>query len=454
MKKLYSIEVINDCTNTIYLPADASIPSNLKRAAFGTMKVEAFIAVQKFGGNVIRISEDLIQALKIPPTLPILHVFYDKDVLYIGPLVGIFTSGFSSVEVKPIGERTIIFSKLLAVQNTAGVTAFLFGAQHIDWDKGTINGLFYHDGWKRFEVPFPDVIYDRIPNRRTESLPKIKKVKYRLQQEYMIPWYNPGFFNKLDIYERLLQENSIADFLPETLPFTSFSVVERMLSNYGHIYIKPKNGSLGKGIYQVIYNKKDENYYTRFKEPSGEKRLLKFDTLEKLIQHITAKTNINNLLVQQGIHLMRSEKKPIDFRVHTNKNKQGKWEVTAIAAKIAGAGSATTHMNSGGIVKSIDELLDVDKDKEQLKEKLINSALRISKTLEKYTEGTIGEIGFDIGVDRKGRVWLFEANSKPGRSIFKHSSLKKGDLLTRRMSLEYAIYLYEQSIKKPEDIFK
>jgi len=454
MKKLYSIEVIDDCTNTIYLPADAVIPRNLNRVAFGTIKVNASITVQKFGGNVVRISEDLFQALKIPPTSPVLHVFFDDEVLYFGPLVGIFTSGFSAVEVRPIGDRTIIFSKLLAVQNTAGVTAFLFGAQHINWEKGTINGLFYHDGWKRFEVPFPDVIYDRIPNRRIEGLPKIKKVKERLQQEYLIPWYNPGFFNKLDIYERLLQEDSIADFLPETLPFTSFSVVERMLSNYGHIYIKPKNGSLGKGIYQVIYNKKDANYYTRFKEPSGEKRLLKFDTLEKLVQHITAKANISSLIVQQGIHLMRSEKKPIDFRVHTNKNKQGIWEVTAIAAKIAGTGSATTHMNSGGIVKSIDELLDLDNDKELLKEKLNGSALRISKTLEKYTEGTIGEIGFDIGIDRKGRVWLFEANSKPGRSIFKHRSLKKDDLLTRRMSLEYAIYLYEQSIKKPEDIFK
>ncbi|MED3965555.1 YheC/YheD family endospore coat-associated protein [Niallia taxi] len=454
MKKLYSIEVIDDCENTILLPADASIPANLKRAAFGTIKADCSIALQKFGGNVVRISKDLLQTLKIPPVSPVLHVFFKGDILYLGPLVGIFTSGFGSGEAKPIGDRSIIFSKLLAVQNTAGVTAFLFGAQHINWDAGTINGLFYHDGWKRFEVPFPDVIYDRIPNRRTENMPKIKRVKERLQKDYLIPWYNPGFFNKLDIYERLLQENSIADFLPETLPFTSFSIVERMLGNYGHIYIKPKNGSLGKGIHQVIFDKKDQNYYMRFKEQSGEKRLLKFDTLEKLVQHITAKQNISNLIVQQGIHLMRSEQKPVDFRVHTNKNKQGIWEVTAIAAKIAGAGSATTHMNSGGIVKAVDELTDLDKDQELLKEKLISSALKISKSLEKHTEGTIAEIGFDIGIDRKGRVWLFEANSKPGRSIFKHSSLKKDDLLTRRLSLEYAVFLHEQSIKKPEDIYR
>lgn len=128
MKKLYSIEVIDDCENTILLPADASIPANLKRVAFGTIKVECSIALQKFGGNVVRISEDLLQTLKIPPVSPVLHVFFEGDILYLGPLVGIFTSGFGSGEVKPIGDRSIIFSKLLAVQNTAGVTAFLFGA--------------------------------------------------------------------------------------------------------------------------------------------------------------------------------------------------------------------------------------------------------------------------------------------------------------------------------------
>ncbi|MEK1830725.1 YheC/YheD family protein [Priestia megaterium] len=38
--------------------------------------------------------------------------------------------------------------------------------------------------------------------------------------------------------------------------------------------------------------------------------------------------------------------------------------------------------------------------------------------LEQELNGLIGELGFDFGVDYQGNVWLFEANSKPGRSIF------------------------------------
>jgi len=454
MQKIYPIELITDTTQTIYIPSDYVTTSELKMVAFGTMKKGAIIKRHTKWRNTVGISQDLLDDLHFPSANSSVHLFSNMDTLYLGPLVGIFTSGFSTIKVRPIGDRSILFSKLLSVQKTVGVIAFLFGEQHINWDSGTINGLFYENGWKKVEVPFPNVVYDRIPNRRIENLNKIKRVKNRLQKEYLIPWYNPSFFNKLDIYERLLQEDSISDYLPETHPFTSISVIERMLSNFGNVFIKPKNGSLGKGIFQVIYDKKEGYYYTRYKDTDEGNKLIKFDHLEALINYIFEDQDPSHYLVQQGIHLIRVDKKPIDFRIHTNKNKEGIWETTAIAAKIAGSGSVTTHMNNGGIVKAIEELENMDLTPEEMKEKLQKASLQISTALEKQVEGNIGEIGFDLGIDRRGRVWLFEANSKPGRSIFKHPLLKKCDLDTRRKSLEYAIYLMKQSTNSLEDILQ
>ncbi|MFT8320740.1 MAG: YheC/YheD family protein [Bacillus sp. (in: firmicutes)] len=455
MKKHYPIEITANSSNVISIPNDCEIALPLQKVSFGSIKIDAIVKKQDSKKNSISISQDLAKSLQLPIESSAVHLFFDHDTLYIGPLIGIFTSGFSSIKVKPIGERTLIFSKLLSVQKTAGVIAFLFGEQHINWETSTINGLFYCDGgWKTMEVPFPNVVYDRIPNRKSEKQARIKIAKNRLQNDYSIPWYNPGFFNKLDIYERLLQDHSISDYLPETQAFTSFSTVERMLSNFGHVYIKPKNGSLGKGIYQVIYDKTENNYYVRFKDNDGENRLQKFESLEKLMNHTFSKKNISNFIIQQGIFLIRSDNKPIDFRIHTNKNKFGQWEVTAIAAKIAGTGSVTTHMNNGGMIKSIEELDEINMETVEIKDKLSTAALKISAALEKQLKGIVGEIGFDIGIDRKGRVWLFEANSKPGRSIFKYPSLKKYDVLTRRLSLEYAVFLMEKRIKKPEDIYR
>ena len=454
MKKLYPIEIITNSENTVYLPTDFKASTHLNKIALGALSKDATIQQHKKTRNTVGITSDLFKNLLFPSSTSNVHLFADEETLYIGPLVGIFTSGFSTIKVRPIGERSILFSKLLSVQKTVGVIAFLFGEQHINWEAGTINGLFYEDGWKSAEVPFPNVVYDRIPNRRIENLHKIQGVKNRLQKEYSIPWYNPGFFNKLDIYERLLQDDSISDYLPETHALTNFTVIERMLSNFGNVYIKPKNGSLGKGIYQLLYDKKDGYYYTRFKDLEQGNRLMKFDHLEALINHLFENQNLSHYIVQQGIHLIRSEKKSVDFRVHTNKNKDGNWEMTAIAAKIAGAGSVTTHLNNGGTVKAIEELADTELQSDEMIHKLTNAALQLSKALENQMEGYIGEIGFDLGLDRKGRVWLFEANAKPGRSIFKHPSLRKFDLETRRKSLEYAVYLMDQSIKSLEDIYQ
>lgn len=308
MKKLYPIEIITDSENTVYLPTDFETTTNLKILAFGATSKEATIKKHRKTRNTVGISSDLFKDLFFPSATSNVHLFIEQETLYVGPLVGIFTSGFSTIKVRPIGDRSILFSKLLSVQKTVGVVAFLFGEQHINWEKGTINGLFYEDGWKPIEVPFPNVVYDRIPNRRIENLNKIQAVKKRLQKEYSIPWYNPGFFNKLDIYERLLQDDSISDYLPETHALTNFSVIERMLSNFGNVYIKPKNGSLGKGIYQLLYDKKDGHYYTRFKDIDQGNRLMKFDHLEALINHLFENQNLSHYIVQQGIHLIRSEK--------------------------------------------------------------------------------------------------------------------------------------------------
>lgn len=455
MKKQYQVEILHDISRQVYIPNVDNLGTQLSRIAFGTKSIEAKIDKQPTGKEVISLSKDIAEELRFPELKVPLHIFNDNETLFIGPLVGIFTSGFTPFPIRPIGERSLFFAKLLSVNKTVGAIPFVFGEQHIDWEQGIINGLFYHQsGWKSFEVPFPNVIYDRLPNRKSERKAEQNNVKERLQTEYLIPWYNPGFFNKLDVYDRLIQEEAIAKLLPETYPFVSFSEIERMLGQYGHVYIKPINGSLGLGIHQILYNKENGYYYCRFRNEHGENKLLKYNSLEGLMNHVFAGKKLNRMLVQQGIHLIRKEQRPIDFRIHTNKNDNGDWVVTAFAAKVAGAGSVTTHVKSGGAIKTLAEVFPSSEEQKLAETKLSNAALLLSKALEENMEGIIGEIGFDLGLDRKGNVWLFEANSKPGRSIFKHPELKEFDFLTRKLSLAFAVFLTERAITRPEEVFR
>ncbi|NKE05628.1 YheC/YheD family protein [Mesobacillus selenatarsenatis] len=455
MRKKYPIEIISHSKQLVFVPADLILTNPINKIAFGNKVVDVTCAPHPKGKNVVVLSNDVQKELSMPDLSISLHLFIDQNTLFIGPLIGILTSGFTPFPLRPIGERSMFFAKLLSVNKTVGALPFVFGEEHIDWDQGLIDGYFFVDGgWMKIKVPFPNVVYDRLPNRRTERKSELRSLKSRMQADYLIPWYNPGFFSKLDVFERLQQDDRAAEYLPETHQFSSFSVIERMLSNYGNVYVKPANGSLGLGIHQILFDKYNGYYYCRYRDQEGINKLTKFESLEKLMKKIFHKRNLSQMIVQQGISLLRSEKRLIDFRVHTNKDEYGVWQVAAIAAKIAGQGSVTTHVNNGGVVKSLDELFEDRTERELYEEKLSEAALILSSILEKNMEGIIGELGFDFGIDKSGKVWLFEANSKPGRSIFKHPKLKNFDLLTRKLSLSFGIFLAEKAITAPEDIFK
>ncbi|HEY2420366.1 MAG TPA: YheC/YheD family protein [Neobacillus sp.] len=454
MRRRYSLEVAQNDQQIVFCPPMIVKNNIIKKLAFGSKSIAVEVLPHPEKSDRFVISKAIQEKLQYPNLDIPIHIFIDHSVLVLGPLVGIFTAGFTPDPQQPIGERSHFFSKLLSVNKTVGALPFVFGEQHIDWEQGTINGYFYHkDVWQTFVVPFPNAIYDRLPNRRSEGNPRLIKAKNRLQLDYLIPWYNPGFFNKLDIYERLYQDSSVINYLPETHPFTSFSMMETMLSDYGHIYIKPKNGSLGLGVHQIIYDKHQGDYYCRYQDENGMNRLRKFTTLERLFKSVFANQKLDRMLVQQGIHLLRTEMRSVDFRVHTNKDDIGVWHVTAIAAKIAGLGSVTTHMRNGGEIKTIEEIFPKE-ECEVYTKKLSTAALLLSKALDQNIDGIIGEIGFDFGIDRNGDVWLFEANSKPGRSIFSHPELKEFDLLTRKLSIAFAIFLTEQALLHPEELFK
>lgn len=454
MRKRYTIEIAENSHLVVYCPQELLKDNVIKKIAFGCKAIDADFRPHPKENNEIVISKEIQKLLLFPDFAIKLHVFIEQQVLNIGPLVGIFTAGFTPFPHQPIGNRTNFFSKLLSVKANVGAIPFVFGERHINWEMGTISGYFYHENhWQSMEVPFPHVIYDRIPNRKSERNPKLVKVKETLQKDYLIPWYNPGFFSKLDIYERLQQDKSVAAYLPETHPFTSFSVIEDMLSKYGHIYLKPINGSLGLGVHQILYDKIQDEYYCRYQDRDGSNRLRKFSSLEGLFQTVFANRSLDKMLVQQGIHLLRQEQRPIDFRIHSNKDDAGVWHVTALAAKLAGLGSVTTHARSGGEIKTLSELFQQE-ECQLYTEKLVQAALLLSNSLSNNMEGIIGEVGFDLGIDKHGDVWLFEANSKPGRSIFSHPELKEFDKLTCKLSLAFAVFLTEQTILHPEDDIK
>ncbi|WP_171016698.1 YheC/YheD family protein [Pseudalkalibacillus caeni] len=441
-----------DSSNTLFVPEtlfetwteQRTFPDHL---SFGSKT--AFCKIDTIPGKkeALLLSADLWNILGLPYEFPV-HLFQKGKSLHIGPLIGIYTAGFTSDLLRPVGDRSLFFAKQVSASKHTGGYAFVFGSHLINWDSGTIKGYFHtKKGWQQAEVPMPNVIYERLPNRKTEQADITQEVLQKLKKDYFIPLFNPGFFDKWDLYEKLKDDQHAIPYLPETRTAPEVKDIRSMLNIYEHVYLKPARGSLGIGIQQIIKPQNDYYYYCRFRK-DDENRLRKYKSLPQLLANQFPEGLLSQLLVQQGIHLIRKDHRPIDFRVHTNKNKYGNWEVSTIAAKIAGTGSLTTHLSYSGEVKTIPELAkEIDLQKEVF-DNLQSAALTLSHIIERKTNGIVGEIGFDFGVDKSGKVWLFEANSKPGRAIFKHPHLQKEEARTRILPLEFALFLSEASILK------
>jgi hypothetical protein len=440
------LQIENNKRNTVIIPATLlSNRSSCKQIAFGKKVVEC--QIETSNETTLQISSDLYSELNLPFEQQI-HLFINGDTLHIGPLVGIFTAGFTGSNLRPIGERSLLFAKYLAAAKYAGVLPFVFGVHQINWKKKKIEGFFHTEkGWVKKNVPFPNVIYDRLPNRRTEKFPTIKKVKKRLIEKDNIPWFNPGFLDKWTIHELALKNEKLKSHFPQTILSPTIVNIQQILNQYESCYLKPANGSLGYGIYQII--KKDNLYYCRYRNRQ-ENRLRRFTSLEKLIEVQFFEADLKTYICQQAINLQTYEGKPYDFRIHTNKDSQGNWIVSAIAAKVAGEGSVTTHISSGGQVKTIAELFTPTKLSNKITEQLEQFTLSLSEYLDQEIAGNIGEIGYDIGMDSDGQIWVFEANSKPGRSIFSHAALAQSELQTRTLPFQYCLYLLADSLQNEE----
>ncbi|WP_157951005.1 YheC/YheD family protein [Peribacillus acanthi] len=412
------------------------------KACFGGRTMEVNISFHP--SSEIIISSTLAKVFGIPLYPYEIHVFSIGNTVYIGPLIGIFTTDTDFLHNRDEKRNRLYFARILLAARKSGCIAFLFDSSSIDWEKKLIKG--YSFDRKQFfpsSFPFPNVVYDRVQSRRDEEKQSLLVVKRRFQDELAIPWYNPGFFNKLDVHHCLLDLEETSPFLPETYPLQSYSQIEYLLSKFGKAIIKPINGSLGSNIFLLMYDRKNNYYYCRYRNQKGENKLQRFPTIESLVDQVIGMGAFEDKIVQQGIGLITFEGRKLDFRVHTNKNQKGEWVVSIIAVKVSGHGCVTTHVHSGGEVRTIEETFP---HSEQIKivSSLSHAALALSRGLEQSMQGIIAEIGFDFGMDKDGNVWMFEANSKPGEIIFHHPKLTQKLNVPVQYCFDYGIFLSEK----------
>lgn len=406
----------------------------------GSKSASVGLKLIKKAGNHLHVPHSIMSQLRIPKLGTSMVVSNNGKDIRIGPLIGILTSVMAS-GTAPFGSRTGFLREFMRAGSDKSFY-FGFSPSDVNWSQETVQGIFPRSegGWVRKTVPLPDVVYNRLPSRKAEKMASMNNFKQRFVRKG-IPLFNWAFYEKWDVYN-LLEGTDAFRHVPESHINPSSGQIKEMLDKHKFIYLKPTGGSLGIGIYRVTYNPK-RGYYARFRR-SGKNVLLRFSRFDSLMSMLNrSNAKLNHYVAQQGIRLIEIDNCPIDFRFHLTKNINNQWVVAGIGAKKAGKGSVTTHVRSGGQLMTPDQVLRqiFGSRAEQVLNNAKETAIKLAEALERNDKHTLGELGFDLGIDQNEHIWMFEANSKPGRSIFKHPALKGEGKAALKHVYDYCLYL-------------
>ncbi|GLX67963.1 YheC/YheD family protein [Paenibacillus glycanilyticus] len=363
-----------------------------------------------------------------------LYAYRQDDMIRLGPVVGVV---MNSSKIQSIGNHF-----LRSQTPKLPMLLYKFIPSDIKWASRKVNGTLLarkKNQWRKALVPFPDVIFNQIKSRKAYQTPLYKRF-FKYMDSLDTKMFNHNYFDKGEMYELISNDSQLKAYLPLSYVSPGIDQIEELLRITPSVFLKPLKGSGGRGIYKVSKKIGTAPYLCEAK--FGNVHIRKsYASLSLLLSHHIQK--LSSYLVQQGVDLMRYGPDLFDLRVQLNKNGENDWVVTAIGANINHPSKITTH---GGWVKTGTYVLNeaFQERAPDIESKVLSVSKRIGYVLEKGYGHELGDLGIDLGVDRDGRVWIFEANSAPGRHIFKHRLLKPMQRVSDQTMMAYCHYLFRK----------
>lgn len=281
-------------------------------------------------------------------------------------------------------------------------------------------------------VPEREVLPRAIHNRTFAVTAQQRRALRRLRR--LTHLFNPqNRQSKYKIYKIL--EGRLAAHLPRTRPF-SLQALRAMMKTHDSIYVKPRHGSVGKG---VLHAKKLSGGLWRIRYGGGSRKLRPGAACAAIVRIARGRPHI----VQQGIPLARYRGRPFDFRVTVQRGGGGAWQVTGMFGKVAKAGRHVTNLARGGTAMKPEPLLaSCFSHPKDVKAEIERVALAAAQRTAEKLPG-IADLGLDIGVDAKGHPYIIEINFRDQRYGFAKAKMMRTLYAVYETPVRYAKRLAE-----------
>lgn len=286
---------------------------------------------------------------------------------------------------------------------------FYFTPDDVDLNALKINGQFLIKGeWIHRKTSFPDVIDNAPMKKRYEFV-------YSVLSEYSF-LTTKRIGTKKEVFRKLERNGGFEDVL---IPYSLVeyeSEIKPMLNEYKSVLLKPVSSNQGRNIY--VIEKTKRGYRVLTDSTSREYSEDGFSVF--FSQTISDRTYI----CQPFIESKTKEGHPFDVRIHTRKNSEGNWSTVKIYPRIGIGKSITSNISQGGGTSPINSFLEAQFGGKwrDVKRNLNQLSKSFPKRFQAMYDYSLDGLGIDLGIDKSGKLWLFEVNTYAGQEYFKAES--------------------------------
>lgn len=253
--------------------------------------------------------------------------------------------------------------------------------------------------WQKKSVPPPHIVYNRIPLRSFESSLSFQQLKTSFAEQEII-MFNPCFIDKYEMYITCKQDETLSQLLPQTIFIQQFQPFTSFFHTHQAIYLKPRAGNRGNGIYTLAKQPDDT---IQLQSPTHSES---FPTLHEYWNSYKQQLQADKYIAQKAIIPKKKNGHRYDYRLLVH-YANGRFNVSGKAIRMSQTQEITTHVERGGTVYPYHEV-----STEALDQQLIDIAQTCGVVLSKQL-GFFGEFSIDLGENEEGHLFIYEVNSKP-----------------------------------------
>lgn len=264
--------------------------------------------------------------------------------------------------------------------------------------------ILVKDKWVRKEVELPRFI--DVKSTLFSYKKHRKKLRY-LSKKSTLSVNKRLPLPKDQLYDSFGNDSDISPYLIPTKTVENTDDIFQMIKSYRKVVIKPVRSNGGKNV--IIMNKQGTKYVL------GLGKELITMSARKFKKFYKEKYKSANVIVQKYIESADSHGNPIDCRIHVEKDINGKWNNVDNFVRIGVGEKVVSNISQGGGVADAKKYL-----KFRYEENWVNVYKKIQEIAEKLpykVEKLLGRkymtLGFDIGMDKEGNLYLFEINDCP-----------------------------------------